>query len=276
MRNSPTKTQIIMVLSILLIAYVWTRSNPSANYTLPLQAPAVKAQSSSFLEREAGISAYVNANRAINLTQVKDVFRTLEVQTSDYLIGSVPVSNYDETEDVHAYVHKDGWILVYYLANDPLSKIIDWRAYNTTAIPTKLEQALGTLASRVGVGTTNVAFYDFRFPTATHLMLAGKSNDSFQVKLPDGFEYYQMGWSLAQDAKNVPCCSGSEVIYQIDGSKLQLLIISYPESTVWQSIYGNLTGSQLSAGTYHTITAQTSDAKSTTSFAGVAVIYKEQ
>jgi len=272
MRNSPTKTQIIMVLSILLIAYVWTRSNPSANYTLPLQAPAVKAQSSSFLEREAGISAYVNANRAINLTQVKDVFRTLEVQTSDYLIGSVPVSNYDETEDVHAYVHKDGWILVYYLANDPLSKIIDWRAYNTTAIPTKLEQALGTLASRVGVGTTNVAFYDFRFPTATHLMLAGKSNGSFQIKLPDGFEYYQMGWSAGYSGGY--CCNDSKGTFVLDNSVIKSLDSKIADT--WLTDYGNLTNGQLLAGSYHTITAKSDDVKAATSFAGVAVIYKEQ
>ena len=274
MRNSPTKTQIIMVLSILLIAYVWTRSNPSANYILPLQAPAVKAQSSSFLEREAGISAYVNANRAINLTQVKDVFRTLEVQTSDYLIGSVPVSNYDETEDVHAYVHKDGWILVYYLANDPLSKIIDWRAYNTTAIPTKLEQALGTLASRVGVGTTNIAFYDFRFPTATHLMLAGKSNGSFQVKLPDGFEYYQMGWSIAFDARNPYDWSPSQATFAIDNVKLQTL--DGTGKILWKNVYSTLSPGQLLPGVYHTITADNGGVATVTSFAGVAVIYKEQ
>ncbi|MFW0860251.1 MAG: hypothetical protein AAGB97_08910 [Dehalococcoidia bacterium] len=46
-----------------------------------------------------------------------------------------------EADDVHVYVHEDGWIVAYYLKRHPVAKIIDW---NNLAV-TKLEQALGMI-----------------------------------------------------------------------------------------------------------------------------------
>ena len=72
------------------------------------------------LDAEAGISAYYKSPDEINLSQVKSLFRTIELETADYIIGSIPVpSNPEELFDVHVYVHKTGWILGYYLRDDP-------------------------------------------------------------------------------------------------------------------------------------------------------------
>lgn len=79
----------------------------------------------SFLEEEAGISAYTNVGEAINLGNAKTAFGTIEYETSDYIIGSVPLPDYAETEDVHAYVHKDGWVVAYYLEDEPVAKIVE-------------------------------------------------------------------------------------------------------------------------------------------------------
>jgi len=85
-----------------------------------------------FPEDEAGIAAYFKSANPINLNNVKSVFRVIEAQTAEYIIGSVPVTNYPDTEDVHVYVHKDGWFLAYYLAADPVGKIFNWRQYHDT------------------------------------------------------------------------------------------------------------------------------------------------
>lgn len=52
------------------------------------------------------------------------------------------VPDYPESEDVHVYVHRDGWFLAYYLVADPAGKIVNWRLYHNTGrnnLSTKLE-----------------------------------------------------------------------------------------------------------------------------------------
>ena len=94
--------------------------------TLRLQAPSfagiANAETDSagldigaLLEQEAGISAYYQSPYAITLSQVRPLFRVIEAETADYIIGSVPVAGYTENADAHVYVHKDGWILAYFL-----------------------------------------------------------------------------------------------------------------------------------------------------------------
>jgi hypothetical protein len=71
---------------------------------------------------------------SITINSVASLFRTIEVSTTDYIIGSIPVPNYPETEDAHAYIHKDGWMLAYYLKVDPVGKIVDWQSYDGVTI----------------------------------------------------------------------------------------------------------------------------------------------
>ena len=95
--------------------------------TLALQAPpfinVARSEEASptdfdlgaYLDQEAGISAYFHSPDAITLSQVRGQFRTIEMETPDFIIGSVPVANYIENFDAHVYVHTSGWILAYYL-----------------------------------------------------------------------------------------------------------------------------------------------------------------
>ena len=69
-----------------------------------------------FPQDEAGISAYFKSASPIALADVRGVFRVIEVETADYIIGSVPVPDYRGEYDAHVYVHREGWFVAYYLA----------------------------------------------------------------------------------------------------------------------------------------------------------------
>jgi len=229
-----------------------------------LQAPPLVTASDiqGIIESEAGISAWFHTPSTINLNNVRGSFRTIEIETADYILGSVPVPNYDESEswDVHVYVHKDGWILAYYLAQDPVGKIYDWKAYHNsgrTTISTKLENVIAVIANAAGFpfSIANATYYDFRYPNATHLMLIVDwlytttyrgDSDSFQLKLPSSFAYYQQSWSLAHETD----CESAFVksSYWLNSAKIQELT-GYP----WEMAHGILSASQLPPDQYHTI-----------------------
>lgn len=219
----------------------------------------------SLIEDEAGISAYFQASTSINLADVRDVFRTIETETADYIIGSVPVANYPESEDVHVYVHRDGWILAYYLAADPVGKIFDWRVYHDTGrvnITTKLENTLAVVASEAGVPFPGGTYYDFRYPNATHLMFIvewvyGDGTDSCEINLPGGFAYYERSWSLG---------GNDDSWYRLDGVEIQ------SQNWGWQTSQGTLTAAQLLPDQFHTIEVWAGYHDYT--YGGLALVYR--
>ncbi len=255
---------------------------PTNGPVFSLQAPpfvgivnAEEGSVASIIEDEAGIAAYFQASFGINLNDVRDIYRTIELETADYIIGSVPLPNYyDETEDVHVYVHRDGWILAYYLAGDPVGKIYDWIMYRTTGnITTKLENTLAVVAAEAGVPFPGVTYYHFRYPNATHLMLIAEqayafsgSNcgysqywaaDSFSVKLPGTFAYYERSWSLG---------STNYAEYVLNGAR-----IYYHGSGLWSS-RGTLTTAQLLPDQFHYIAVKACYGYA---YGGLALIYRE-
>ena len=94
---------------------VITLAPPSFLLTADAEGKAIN----SFLEDEAGISVYFKAPTTINLSLARKKYRTIEVETPDYIIGSVPVGNNPESEDVHVYTNRNGWMVAYYLAPEP-------------------------------------------------------------------------------------------------------------------------------------------------------------
>lgn len=174
-----------------------------------------------FPQDEAGISAYFKSASPVNLADVRGVYRVIEVQTADYIIGSVPVPDWWEAYDVHLYVHRDGWFLAYYLNADPVGKIIDWRRYNGAGVPTKLEKILALAANNAGTAFPGATLYDFRYPNATHMMLIvedSSNGNTFQVNLPGTFAYYARSWSLVSwPTYN---CGGTYAAWDLDGTRL--------------------------------------------------------
>jgi hypothetical protein len=252
-----------------------------ADTTFRLQAPPLvsAAEVQGIIEDEAGISAWFHTPSTINLNSVRSSFRTIEIETADYILGSVPVPDYDESWDAHVYVHKDGWILAYYLAQDPVGKIYDWKAYHNggrTTISTKLENVIAVIANAAGFpfSSANVTYYDFRYPNATHLMLIVdwvyieySGSDSFQFKLPGSFAYYQQSWSLANNCKTYWSCSSR---YLLNGAEIKRLSMS---GEGWQMAQGAFSAAQLPPDQYHTIEVRV-DGYQIYGYGGLALVYR--
>lgn len=226
------------------------------------------------IEDEAGVSAYFQASSSIDLNDVRDIYRTIETETASYILGSVPVAgdpgSYYESDDVHVYVHVDGWVLAYYLAEDPASKICDWRAYlnsGHTDFTTRLENTIVVVASEAGVLFPGPSYFDFRYPNATHLMLIADwvpgGTDSFEVNLPGSFIYYESSWSLGTD----PWVFDAH--YKLDGT---IICEHDPQVDYWRVSYGLLTVNQLPPDQPHWIEVS---GVNDYSYAGLALVYWE-
>jgi len=222
--------------------------------TLSLQAPAfvraaegvgpvMSAQVTTQLAAEAGISAYLQTSTSIDLGLIKDEFRTIETQTDDYIIGSVPVPDHPEHFDVHVYVHKDGWILAYYMNNEPTAKMVDVRGWTISS--TKLETVISIIAGTLGEPMTGLKYYDFRYPNATHiLMVAEDHNDGreFYIEMPTEYGYSERSFGLYYTRRE----SHLWHLY-INGSRA---------SRTWynsQMSYGSIPASQLLPGQTHKV-----------------------
>ena len=126
----------------------------------------IGSEAGSFLEDEAGISAYTNVGSVIDLSSAREVYRTIEVETSDYIVGSVPIPEYDEEYDVHCYVDTDGWIVTYYLKEDPSAKIVDWEFYTAEEqiTSTKLSRGINEICIPLGILPSEIKYYHFGYP----------------------------------------------------------------------------------------------------------------
>lgn len=260
----------LALLALVVVQLVVWRFNDS-NQTLAtptsllLKAPSfvnvAKAQdvvTASAIGDEAGISAWYQASSPITLASIRSKYRTIERETADYILGSVPLPNYDETEDVHLYIHKDGWLLAYYLAAEPSGKIFDWRAYEDSAgatITTKLENTISAILSSLGIPFDKATYYDFRYPNATHLMIIAENNvnrdENFTINLPSTFSYFERSW-FAGHGGNI-YVNGTEV----------------GNSNYEQNIQGTLLATQLPPNALHTIRVNYG-------YGGLTLIYREQ
>jgi hypothetical protein len=165
-----------------------------------------------YLEQEAGIAYYVNTTSPLNLNTAKNAMVNVENDTSDYVIGSLKWGSISSDDYPHCFVHKDGWIVVYYLkinlANPSttgwLGKIIDWSDRSQISFPITsnlLYDGLYYIATQtLGVSITNAKYYHFQYPTATKLLFAIKHAGSeqtatFNIKIPDTLIIHERSWS---------------------------------------------------------------------------------
>jgi len=192
----------------------------------PFMAQAAHAQANSpaaFLQTEAGMSAYVKTNEAIRLDLIKSAFTIIEDQTADYIIGST-------SYNTHMYIHKDGWIVVYYFAADPINKILDVSGKTTT----KLENVISQTATKGNLTYDTIKFYHFKYPNATKMKFITKSNGVFDLTIPANVEVYERGWSVECSANFY--CYTSESVFSVNGQVI---------ATTRANVSGNLTSQQL-------------------------------
>ncbi len=247
---------IIGIVAVLLVAVVaFTRGNPAGpEKTLALQAPAFLDSVSStntaappevaaMLSSEAGISAYIQTADSITLSSVRGEFRTIETETTDYIIGSVAVPDHPEQFDVHVYVHTDGWILAYYINTDPTGKIADVRA--STVNGTKLDTILAIVAGAAGYPAINVKYYDFRYPNATHILMVAEDQADgweFNITMPTDYGYFERSFGVYNNYYD----SGAWVLYINGTAATRSWIGSY-------MTFGSIPASQLLPGQTHLI-----------------------
>lgn len=196
-----------------------------------------------YLDSEAGISAYYDSGEPINLSNARNAFRTIEIETGEYIIGSVAVPGYVEHFDPHVYVNNEGWIMAYYLRPDAIAKIVDVR--NQTISSTLLKTVVGIVASHAGVPFMDVSYYDFRYPNATKMLLVAEDlavgDNYFNIQIPGSYGYYERGWAVIRYSNIYP-------EFFLDG-------VVNPGQLFWHNNqkYGTITASQLLPDIEHTV-----------------------
>jgi hypothetical protein len=225
-----------------------------------LLARPVFAQSMSgdvtFLDEEAGISMYANVG-SLDLSKARTAYRTIEDDTPDYIVGSLPLPNLTSSDDVHCFVHKDGWIVVYYLKNDPLSKIIDWNYWiGGQLTKNKLQAGLEVMSDALEMPVADANYYHFNYSGANKCMIAiktqvGPGEGHFNIKIPLECSVYERSWS------HYAGYTLGYYIYQsqfkVDGNATNTISgINHPIT-----IIGQLNESQLSSDVLHSISVNT-------------------
>ena len=126
----------------------------------------------------------------MNLELIRPLFNSIELESADYILGSISVPSYSEHFDTHVYVRRDGWILAYYLASAPTSKMIDTTAQNLDN--SKLKTVMNNVAVTGGAPFGAVTYYNFNYPNATHMLLVGEYAEWFEITIPSSYSYYEL------------------------------------------------------------------------------------
>jgi len=288
MKDKKMKFSVLLV-AVLVFSFVgvyfYTLNNKKGNsmvadHAFSLVNPVFAQSASSettFLEGEAGMSIYINIGMSIDLAVAKTVYRTVEKETSNYTVGSVALPGLSENEDVHCFVHKDGWIVTYYLKAEPVSKIVDWNLWSeddSTLTKNKLQVGLEKMTTALGVVVTSVKYYHFQYPNATQCMIilktqVGSGEDSFKITIPNDLEVYERSWShYAQDTTTY---YGQHPSYfKIDGDTIDSISGQYDPVTN----LGTLTVGDLIPGTAHVVSVS-GDIGSALFGVGIALAYQE-
>jgi len=228
-----------------------------------------------FLEKEAGISAYVNIGQEIDLEKAETAFKSIETANESYIIGQIALDGYDpEYVAPHAYVHKDGWIVTYYLKNESSGKIMQWNGYSggkitTTTLADTIKKICDSIQeSSVPPGTlynlikNNISYYDFEFPNANRMMLITEwiegydTSDTFNLTIPTECELYEASWSHYCHTHSGDVRYSRVKITDIDYYPVYIISEIKEGRGTWHK-YGEFTPEQLSAdGTLRIITVE--------------------
>jgi len=249
----------------------YAQENNSININ-PLNLSSL--EESSFLEGEAGISAYGQVNY-VDLDLAENAFKYVEKKTVNYIIGAVSVAGYDETHDVHVYVDTSMWIIAYYLGQEKPGKIIDWIDYYTSGTigVTKLEHALNKVVGEMSAFLPTVSYYDFRYPNATNIVIitdeegVSGTTETFRFMVPNDHFLHSKTWSHSSYRGR-----GGNCQLLIDGN----LLNAGGNSSGWVFFEGDISGGLLIYDTFHEVSLihydNTGGARS---FAGIVLIYSE-
>jgi hypothetical protein len=148
------------------------------------------AQTGSFLDQEAGIAAYVKVPSPVNLESVKGAFKIIEQETSDFVVGTVEITNAPLAP--HVFVSSDGWIVAYFLRDESVGNAWPY-GHGFKPPDAVLERALAQVSSTVGGAPASVSYFDFEYPGAnrTSVIHAPGTWDVVEVQIPNGFQVFE-------------------------------------------------------------------------------------
>jgi hypothetical protein len=266
--------------------------------SIPLESFSTLGEGNSFLEREAGISAYlqVSSITPVMLDNAEAKLSVVEARTDTYVIGSVRLENYHKKYDPHVYVDTAGWVVAYYARNAHASKIIDFVGFsNTNQLSTStLEMALDVVCQAMFVTPSNVKYYDFRYPQATQIIVAVDKEDrhqatsSFNINVPASLNVYERSWShrvqIFRYEKDHPeYLKGNVKIDDIVLHEYDSLPIINDEDPPWHSWEGTMTAHQLYPDRYCTMSVynynyyrRDYDQAISTGYLGICIIFSEE
>jgi len=238
---------------------------------------SMPAIGTSFLESEAGITAFSKVGR-VNLAQAAQAFKYIEYQTGEFIIGVVGLVDYGEAHDVHVYLDTAGWIAAYYLANEPASKIVDWKDYGGSVVPSKLEDALITVVTKINQGLPYINYYDFRYPDATKISIitderGATGTDSFNLLIPSTYIVYSRTWSHA--LHNTSNHWGTTGSIAVDGTVLNSGGNRNTAGSFWSIWNDTMSPTLLSPEVWHEVTVTNNHGSYGEHYVAVVLIYSE-
>jgi hypothetical protein len=219
-----------------------------------------------YLDDVAGISAYAQVTPGVNfLVDAQLACPTdelgepvLEAVGDGYFICSVTIDGYASAYAAHVFVHSDGWIMAYYLADEPAAKMLDVIAQPLDTLltyPTLLEQVVDTVGVASGIdilmNPIAVSYFDFSNPDATAMLFVaedkaedgpefgGDENYWFTLAVPTGGTYYDYSYAFYQNYYPV---------FSLDGVNFVLTDADYIGPATMGTIYGELATTSLLPG----------------------------
>jgi len=238
---------------------------------LMLMIPGISL-AASFLEEEAGISAYTHV-ATVDLDLAATAYKNIEMKTATYIIGSVELADYNETYDVHVYLDTTGGMIAYYRNTEPATKIIDWRHYSggqITLSGSNLEDALSKICDAMSVSLGDVNYYDYRVPNAKLIKIisdnAISSTETFRINIPGDYIIHKAMWSLYHSTTNSSFNATSNL--KIDG--VELGDLSFAGG--WRIADGEINFSLLTPDMYHEISVYKNRY---TAYAAIVLFYTE-
>ena len=178
-------------------------------------AGAVEAMGgNAFPEDEAGISAYVNVGKSINITEAVKAFTQTEELSQTHAIGIIPIDNKRGTTNVHIYVDTGGYIVAYFKKTEPASNIIKWSGmdFNNPKIEDfTTNAAIKALCTKIDVYyldiTDDIKYYDFEYPDAEKMVIfldarSSGGGEYTHISIPGKYRLYEASYSLISDTSD--------------------------------------------------------------------------
>lgn len=191
---------------VLVLLLVFSGQSIAQQNTTSLVAPSI-GSGGAFPQGEAGIAAYISTGQVVDLEKLKTVFSKVETVGDNYIVGTIPISDWGGDIDVHLYADTDGWMVSYLKKDEPVSMLMQWGTSDSDN-PTvgvissnTLEDALNKAGDAAGVGiiANGVKYYDFEFPNANRIMIIAKvqataGSSIHQIEIPADYMLFDAAY----------------------------------------------------------------------------------